>query len=151
VLLASAISALRDLLHVSEAELTWLDMSPNASKSMSMRIGSRHKYKCCELTTRPMDGHEILWSNTIRYLAVYLVSSKNFSISLDYAEKSFYRALNVVFGKVGRVASENVVVELLKTKCLPILLYGLEACPLTKTQLKSQNVPNASKMQTFRD
>jgi len=39
--------------------------------------------------------------------------------------------------KVGRVASENVVVELLKTKCLPILLYVLEACPLT--QLKSLN------------
>jgi len=37
-----------------------------------------------------------------------------------------------------RAASENVV-ELLKTKCLPILLYGLEACPLTKTQLNSLN------------
>ena len=44
-----------------------------------------------------------------------------------------------MFGKVGRVASENVVVELLKIKCLPILLYGLEACPLTKTQLNSLN------------
>ena len=44
-----------------------------------------------------------------------------------------------MFGKVGRVASENVVVELLKTKCLPVLLYGLEACPLTKTQFKSLN------------
>ena len=49
------------------------------------------------------------------------------------------RAFNAVFGKVGRVASENVVVELLKTKCLPVLLYGLEACPLTKTQFKSLN------------
>jgi len=86
-----------------------------------------------------MDGHEIPWSNAIRYLGVYLASSKNFSISLDCAKKSFYRAFNGVFGKVGRVASENVVVELLKTKCLPILLYGLEACPLTKTQLNSLN------------
>jgi len=60
----------------------------------------------------------------------------NFSISLDYAKKSFYRAFNAVFGKVGRVASENVVVELLKTKCLPILLCALGACPFTKTQLK---------------
>jgi len=31
------------------------------------------------------------------------------------------------------VASANVVVDVLKTKCLPILLYGLEACSLTKT------------------
>jgi len=66
-------------------------------------------------------------------------SVNNSSVSLDYAKKSFYRAFTAVFGKVGRVASDNVVAELLKTKCLPILLYGLEACPLTKTQLKSLN------------
>jgi len=48
VLLAASMSALQDLLHVCEAELVWLDMSLNASKSMSgMRIGPRHKYKCC--------------------------------------------------------------------------------------------------------
>ena len=137
VLLAPSISALQDLLHICEAELAWLDMSLNANKSTSMRIGPRHKHKCCELTI--MDGHEILWSKTIRYLGVYLVSSKIFSISLDCAKKSFYRAFNAVFGKVGRVASENVVVELLKTKCLQILSYGLEACRLTKTQLNSLN------------
>jgi len=91
-----------------------------------------------------------LWSNTIRYLGACLVSSKNFSISfLNYAKKSFYRAFTAVFGKVGRVASENVV-ELLKTKCLPILLYGLGACPLTETQLKSLNyVISSSFRKTF--
>jgi len=52
-LLSPSISALQNLLHVCEAELAWLDMSLNASKSMSMRIGPRHKYKCCELTTMP--------------------------------------------------------------------------------------------------
>ena len=137
VLLAPSISAIQDLLHACEIELAWLDMSLDASKTTSMRIGPRYKHKCSELTT--MDGHEIPWSNAIRYLGVYLASSKNFSILLDYAKKSFYRAFNGVFGKVGRVASENVVVELLNTKCLPILLYWLEACPLTKTQLNSLN------------
>jgi len=37
--------------------------------------------------------------------------------------------LNAVFGKVAGVASEEVTVELLKVKCLPVLLYGIEACP----------------------
>jgi len=40
---------------------------------------------------------------------------------------------------VGRVATENVVVELLKKKCLPVLLYGLEVCPLSSSRLKSLN------------
>jgi len=46
-----------------------------------------------------MDGHKIQWSNEIRYmyLGVYLISSKVFSISLDNAKKSFYRAFNALF------------------------------------------------------
>jgi len=43
VFLAPSISALQDLLHVCEVELAWLDISLNATKSMSMRIGPRHK------------------------------------------------------------------------------------------------------------
>jgi len=42
-----------------------------------------------------------------------------------------------VFGKVGRCASEDVIVELLKTKCLPSLLYGIEACLVNKSVIKS--------------
>jgi len=41
-----------------------------------------------------------------------------------------------VFGKVGRCASEEVIVELLRL-CLPSLLYGTEACPVNKSVLRS--------------
>ena len=34
---------------------------------------------------------------------------------------------------VGRIASDEVVLELFKKKCLPVLLYGTEACPLKKS------------------
>ena len=43
----------------------------------------------------------------------------------------------MVFGKVGRTASEEVTLHLLETKCIPVLFYGLEACPLTKNHLSS--------------
>ena len=102
---------------------------------MGIRIGPRHKHNCCELTT--MDGHKIQWSYETRYIGEYLISSTIFSISLDNEKKSFYRAFKALFSKVGRVASEHVVVELLKTKCFRILLYDMEACPLTKTQINS--------------
>ena len=42
-----------------------------------------------------------------------------------------------MLGKVADVASKVVIIELLKTKCLPILYYGLEACPVNKTQQNS--------------
>ena len=36
----------------------------------------------------------------------------------------------ILFSKIGRAASEDVVLALLRTKCLPILLYSTEACPV---------------------
>ena len=57
--------------------------------------------------------------------------------SLDEAKRGFFRATNAIFGKIGRAASEEVVFELVKCKCLPILLYGLKCCPLNKSDVKS--------------
>ena len=39
--------------------------------------------------------------------------------------------------KIGCGASEEATLQLIKVKCLPVLLYGLEACPLTKSDLQS--------------
>ena len=39
--------------------------------------------------------------------------------------------------KVRRIASEEVILQLLISKCIPILLYGLEPCPLRKSDLSS--------------
>jgi len=56
------------------------------------------------------------------------------------------------------MASEEVYLEQIKTKCHPILLYGLEVCLLNKTYLRSLDFPinrffmklfNASDMQTI--
>ena len=39
-------------------------------------------------------------------------------------------SFNSVYGKIGRCASEEVVINLLNVKCLSALLYGMEACPV---------------------
>jgi len=53
------------------------------------------------------------------------------------AKRSFYRAANAILGKVGSRAPEDVILELIRSKCLPALLYGLEACPLRKSDISS--------------
>jgi len=73
----------------------------------------------------------------VRYLGVHFVKSRSLKCSLDEAKRGFFCANNAIFGKVGSVASEEVVLELVKCKCLPILLYGLECCPLSKSDVKS--------------
>ena len=54
----------------------------------------------------------------------------------------FFRAFNAILGKVGRIASEEVILALLKAKCFPILLYATEACPLLSRQLHSFEFTN---------
>jgi len=65
--------------------------------------------------------------------------------------RAFYCSANAIFGNVGRVASEEVVLQLINTKCMPSLLYVLEACPLAKSELSSLDfVVNRFFMKMFR-
>ena len=42
-----------------------------------------------------------------------------------------------IFGRVGRLASVEVVLHLIKAKCLPVLLYGLDVCPVKLSDMRS--------------
>ena len=55
-----------------------------------------------------------------RYLGIFIVNSTKFKCSVSHAKRSFYRAANGIFGKIGRLASEEVIVQLLLHKCMPI-------------------------------
>ena len=44
-------------------------------------------------------------------------------------EMMMMMAFNSIFGKIGRIALEEVIFALIKFKCLLILLYGTEAGP----------------------
>ena len=92
---------------------------------------------CIRDSISTADGREIVWCDKIRYLRIYVKSAGVLRCSDDNAKHSFYIAFNAIFGKVGRLASEDVIIQLLRTKCLLVLYYGLEACPVTKAQTKS--------------
>jgi len=77
-----------------------------------MRIGARRDKLCSGIHT--LDGREFGWVNEVRYLGVYIMRSHKFKCSVDQAKRSFYRAANSIFAKVGRLASEKVMVQLLK-------------------------------------
>jgi len=71
-------------------------------------------------------------------LGIFIVRAPVFRCSLEHAKRSFYRAANGIFGKIGRIASEEVTIQLLKSKWyIPLLLYAFEVCNLTKRDLQS--------------
>ena len=131
LIIAPSVCELQRLLSICEVELEWLDMSINVKKSCCIRIGQRCDAVCAAITTS--NGSSLPWVNELRYLGIYIVQSRKFKCSLNFAKRSCYRSLNAIFGRVGRVASEEVTLELVTKKCMPILLYGLEAVPLTNS------------------
>jgi hypothetical protein len=71
-------------------------------------------------------------------IGVYIISCRTFKCSLDNAKRYFHRiALKAIFRKVGRTAHEEVTLQLVASKCLPLLMYGTEACQLTKADTHS--------------
>ena len=54
------------------------------------------------------------------YLGVFIVRANKFKCSIDQAKRAFFRAANSIFAKVGRLASEEVIVQLLKQKYITL-------------------------------
>jgi len=149
LLINSSVSEVQSLVTACEKVLLALDMSLNAGKSCCMHIGSRNDKPCANVCTH--DDRQLSWVNELRYLGIFMVSSSSFKCSLNHAKRSFYRVANSIFGKIGRIASKDVLIELLKTKCMPILLYGFEVCNLCKKDLSSLDfVVNRFFMKLFR-
>jgi hypothetical protein len=135
LLLSPTVTGLQILLSACEKELVDLDMRINAKKSMCIRFGSRYNVPCSELVT--LDGSILKWVDKCRYLGVSFISGRTLRCCYDHAKSKFFRAFNSIFGKVGRTASEEVVISLIRAKCLPILLYATEVCPLLSRNVQS--------------
>jgi len=118
LLISSTVRELQILLNTCERELKWLDMAINVNKSCCMRIGPRFENHCCEIIT--MNGHSLPWVNEMRYLGIFMISSRVFCCSFDQAKRAYYRSLNAIFGKLGRFASEEVILQLF---CILLKVY----------------------------
>ena len=72
-----------------------------------------------------LDGKEIEWIKSWKYLGVTLVSHKTFNCSIDEKLKTFYRCANAILRIEGR-SDEIVMLHLLETHCVSVLTYAIE-------------------------
>ena len=131
LLLSPSLSSLQLLVDLCCKELSFLDMEINYKKSVCMRIGSRFHVECSQIITS--SGHILNWVQHLRYLGAYIESASLFKCDFSVRKKSFYRACNSKLGRVGRNASPEVIIELIKKKCLSSLLYGSEVLPVSSS------------------
>ena len=75
----------------------------------------------------------VAWVSDMRYLGVYLTRSRLFRCSLDHAKRYLILSRRQQYLQQNW---QNCVrgnrTQLVKSKRIPVLLYGLEACELTK-------------------
>ena len=68
---------------------------------------------------------QILWE--LRYLSVHILQSRMFKCSLSNHRKAVYRSANAIFGKIGLIVSEDVILQLINSTCISSLLYDVDA------------------------
>ena len=135
MLISPSVTGLQEMLVICERHLSFLELALNPKKSVCIRFGPRFDKACSLLSTA--SGQQLAWVETCRYLGVFLQSSRYFKCCYRNAKKAYFRSFNSVFGKIGNIASEEVVVKLIMMKCIPVILYGLDACPVNATDRHS--------------
>src|SRR5580692_8141072 len=121
-------------------------MQINIEKSACMRIGIRYKNTDHSILIKNI---ALSWKQEIKYLGICILSGNIFSCNLQGARQKFFRAVNGIFGKIGVKSSPTVSCSLIKSYCLPILLFSLESVNLKKkniVKLESAYSQSFSKM-----
>lgn len=134
MLIAPSVFGLQQLTLTVECFLETCGMSLNVKKSCCLRIGPRHMDACQSICTA--SGDCIQWVNNLRYLGTQIVAAKKFAISLMENVKSYYKSFNVISSQLKGNASEECYIKLIYSKCVPVLLYGLEICTLKNSQMR---------------
>jgi hypothetical protein len=130
LLLAISITHLQCMIDMCSQVLGSCYLQLNSKKSFLLRVGPRHNFTDAKLT---LNGQVIAWKSEIRYLGVFIVSAKNFKCNLQTNRQKFFIATNGIFGKIGTRAPLSLLLSLIDTFCIPVLLYGLEAMSLSKS------------------
>ena len=68
-----------------------------------------------------------MYVSELKYLGVQVLAARSWKVSVEYLRLKFYRTFNCIYAKSKAANSEMVTVELLKSYCLPFMLYAAEA------------------------
>lgn len=135
LVITRSVTGLQQLIFVVENYIQSLDLSINSVKSCCMRLGARFSSNVANIVLH--SGEVIPWVTELRYLGIYLVASTKFKVSFSHAKRSFCQATNAILGKIGPHSNEDVLLHLIKFKCMPLLLYATESLSLSKSDTQS--------------
>ena len=115
-----SIHAMQMMLHVCDTFADDFDIRFNNSKSVAMRIDKRCSANCAAVQ---IDKKDIKYVRELKYLVVHVIAAQHLKFSVEHVKLKFYRTFNCIYAKSNAENSEMVTVELLKSYCLPFMLY----------------------------
>ena len=148
LLMSSSLHLIQSLVNLCEKAFLKINLKFNVSKSAALRIGARHKFVIPELSD--LSGTPIQWVTQFKYLGVVVKHGINFGINIHQNKVKFFRSFNAIFAKLGSSKNPDTILNLMRTNCLNVLLYNLEAVHLTKTNIHDLSFPmNRSYVKIF--
>jgi hypothetical protein len=129
VLLSASVSHLQTMIQLCISEFDNLDLCVNVRKSNCIRIGKRFNARVSKLV---ICDEVVVWNKEIRYLGLTIKAGRVFRSLLHVNKQKFFRAANCILSRIG-CKNVGVLTALLSSKCFPIILFGLSACALNKS------------------
>ena len=81
-------------------------------------------------TTVYLDRKIVQWCTKVKYLGLHLVGGADFKIDHSAAKRKYCGCFNTIISVVGYQVNEIMALHLVKSYCLPQLMYGCENWPL---------------------
>ena len=135
LLLSSSVIDLQSMLNILCGMVgDKLGIKFNGSMFKCLAIGSIKSHKLA----LSICNDDIQWVNSLKYLGITVQASNKFCIDLSDTRRKFFISVNNILNKSKRV-SDMTKLNLAKSHCLPVLLYGVDSMNLPKKQLKDLN------------
>jgi len=108
----------------------------NPLKSQLLTIGGDNPPGCQLL----LDNKPVQWCVRVKYLGIYLLAGKTVKIDLTVTKGKYYGCYNSITSVCGKQRNETVTLHLVKTYCLPRLLYACEVLSFSNVQTHELDV-----------
>ena len=119
----------------AEYGIKW-DIRLNSAESQLMTIGGRDQIN----SAARLGKNFVQWVPTVKYLGLHPIGGKDFKFDFTVAKRKYYGGFNTIKTSVGRQVNEIMLLHLVKTYCLPRLLYSCEIWPLNTVNMHELDV-----------
>ena len=135
ILLSPSVNGLQHMLNICDLFASNNSLVFNIKKTCCAAIG---RCRCLDAKFY-LDNQVIPWSDVFKYLGVHFICGYSIEVDVKPVKRHFYAACNSILTK-SRGTDEPVRVQLIKSYCLPILMYCIGALRMKRTSLHQLSV-----------